>query len=77
MLRAFAAVPKFTVLLVHCKHVPVDEFGAREFIPESYSIVSSTMIQMRVPTSTEDFKVRYQQWLDNPASQPFEQESAA
>jgi hypothetical protein len=77
MLRAFGGVPKFTVLIVHCEHVEADEKRTRPFIPVSYSIVTADCIQLQVPTSIEDFRQRYQKWLDNSelGAKAFEQES--
>jgi len=69
MLQAMAKLPQFTVLIVNCEWVPTDNFGARLFKPESYSIMTAEgKLSPPIGTSTQDFAARYEKWCRQPKS---------
>src|SRR5215468_183992 len=41
MLKALAALPQFTVLMVHCQWAAPNKMGGRDFIPEIFSVMDS------------------------------------
>lgn len=66
MLKAFAALPQFTVVIVNCEWLPAEK-GARLFKPESFSVMGSDgSIPPAIVTSTEDFASRYETWCRQP-----------
>ena len=69
MLTALAALPRFTVLMVHCQWAPPNKKGGRDFIPLSFRVMDNTGgLGPEFLTNKGDFAARYDIWLRRPTS---------
>lgn len=67
MLKALAAIPVFTTLIVSCKRTPTNDKGGRDFLPVVYNILDGNGEQGETyVTNVEDFRARYVAWLLRP-----------
>jgi hypothetical protein len=68
MLKALAAVPAFTTLIVDCKRTPTNEKGGRDFLPIVFHTLDGAGDQGDAHvTNVDDFRARYVAWLQRPA----------
>jgi hypothetical protein len=68
MLKALAALPAFTTLIVTCKRTDENEKGARNFIPVVFEVMDGSGLQNEsYVTNVDDFRARYVAWLKRPA----------
>jgi hypothetical protein len=66
MLKALAAVPKFTVLVINCKRTPVSEKNARNFHPQTFEVLAADgTLSETYLTTPEDLAARYYAWIRN------------
>jgi hypothetical protein len=67
MLKALAAIPVFTTLVVDCKRTQTNEKGGRDFLPCVFNTLEGTGEQGETHvTNVEDFRARYVAWLLRP-----------
>lgn len=67
MLKALAALPKFTTLVVDCKRTPTNEKGGRDFLPIVFHLMDGDGLQAETYiTNVDDFRARYLVWLQRP-----------
>jgi hypothetical protein len=66
MLKALAALPQFTVMVIQCRKTPVSEKNARNFHPQTFEVMAAdgTLGDTHL-TTVEDMAARYYVWLRN------------
>jgi hypothetical protein len=68
MLKALAALPTFTTLIVTCKRTATNEKGGRSFLPAVFDVLDASGAQSETyVTNVEDFRARYFAWLKMPS----------
>lgn len=74
MLKAWAAKPGCTILIINCQWTEPNAKNAREFSPESFGVLDSTgTTSEALQTSAKDFAARYDVWCRVPqdGARPF------
>jgi hypothetical protein len=74
MLQAWAGKPGCTILIINCQWTQPNAKNAREFQPESFSVLDATGNQTETfRTTVKDFAARYDAWCRAPqdGARPF------
>ncbi len=68
MLKALAALPPVTTVIIECKRTPTNDKGGRDFLPVAFNILDHAGSQSETYiTNVDDFRARYVAWLQRPA----------
>jgi len=67
MLKEFASISRFTVLVIDCRYTKPNEKGGRDFLPVVFNVLDAEGKQGEsCVTNVEDFRARYIAWLRSP-----------